>query len=605
MLERTLWSGAPSVSSTTGIGLSAAIEPVELSAFSGLFDLARQQNAGLSAGHEAMPASTNRLETGETDIALNTHPLPDDVPDVALEASDDPIESAESMIGSAAKQPLNDPAGGGVDDQAANRQSDTVAIDNDAALLDLGTGIGGEGPGNPQLPSSGGHRLPADGNGLPLPNHSVTADEPVHAPNASMLSSVATAGLVEEPSVTAPVQTGTLPSSGASGASGAPVIAEPAAGATGLSAAQGAASLSKSHAAATVAPATPAAPAAPVAGGDSTPESSMSGEPPGGRPAAPSAQLWAAAGVATDAGRAAIASQPAVAAQVVEPSIAATAGKPAGKDPASSLSPSEDAGTVDDMRMRPVREPRTESGAPVPQRTEAFIPAAVASTLSSGVNQNAGARTLTPRRSIGDVAAGMQQSGPAPALPDSAPAVPKPPAATLSIPAPESDGPEPAAPTAGKEAVGITSTQAGADPLIRADLARLEPGLGAQVAAQIARQIQQGMGSGSLRIQLNPQELGQVDVKLRVEGDRVHVAIVAHQPGTRELIENNLAGLKAAFENGGLSLGEVDVRQGAPGDRERTAEPEQIGRGRRHAVADIPELRSQAVSSGRLIDAFV
>ena len=221
MLERALWSGAPSVSPTTGIGLSAAIEPAELSAFSGLFDLARQQNAGLSAGHGTAPASTNRLETGESDSALNTHPLPDDVPEVALYVSDDPIESAESMIGSGAKQPLNDPAGGPGDDHAANRQSDTVAIDNDAALLNLGTGIGGEGPGNPQLPSSGGHRLPADGNGLPLPNHSVTADEPAHAASASMLSSVATTGLGKEPPVTAPVQTGTLPASSASSASSA------------------------------------------------------------------------------------------------------------------------------------------------------------------------------------------------------------------------------------------------------------------------------------------------------------------------------------------------------------------------------------------------
>lgn len=153
-----------------------------------------------------------------------------------------------------------------------------------------------------------------------------------------------------------------------------------------------------------------------------------------------------------------------------------------------------------------------------------------------------------------------------------------------------------------------------AEGVLRGEFARLDPVLGTQVTAQIARQIQQGMGSSNLHIKLNPSELGQVDVQLRMDGDRVHVAITTHQSATRDLIESHLSSLRTALENGGLSLGDVDVRHssqgGAQGERGLPAGDRADQRGGRAAPADtpadaIPRALATEGSSGRSIDAFV
>ncbi|MCB1684386.1 MAG: flagellar hook-length control protein FliK [Pseudomonadales bacterium] len=176
-----------------------------------------------------------------------------------------------------------------------------------------------------------------------------------------------------------------------------------------------------------------------------------------------------------------------------------------------------------------------------------------------------------------------------------------------------------AADTAAENGLSSTaSTLRTAEGGLRAEFARQDPVLGAQVAAQIARQIQQGMGSSNLHIKLNPSELGQVDVQLRMDGDRVHVAITTHQSATRDLIETHLSSLRTALENGGLSLGDVDVRHssqggpegGAPGERGVLAgagAAQRRGRpGTAEAAVDaIPRGLATEGPSGRTIDAFV
>lgn len=131
----------------------------------------------------------------------------------------------------------------------------------------------------------------------------------------------------------------------------------------------------------------------------------------------------------------------------------------------------------------------------------------------------------------------------------------------------------------------------------------------AQIPAQLARQILHShtQNLSELRMQLKPEELGQLDLKLRVEGERVHVAIVTQQPGVRELLEAQLPQLRSLLQEGGFQLGDVDVRQqgGKSGDQSAAETPERLG-----AVADqadeanVPSRTHNPGNSSGIIDAF-
>ena len=140
---------------------------------------------------------------------------------------------------------------------------------------------------------------------------------------------------------------------------------------------------------------------------------------------------------------------------------------------------------------------------------------------------------------------------------------------------------------------------------------RAEPSVqSAQIPAQLARHILQShtQNLSELRMQLKPEELGQLDLKLRVEGERVHVVIVTQQPGVRELLESQLPQLRSLLQEGGFQLGDVDVRQ--DGGRSGDSPAEQTPDGASLA-ADLPdEINGSARADNRgdssgLIDAFV
>ncbi len=66
-------------------------------------------------------------------------------------------------------------------------------------------------------------------------------------------------------------------------------------------------------------------------------------------------------------------------------------------------------------------------------------------------------------------------------------------------------------------------------------------------------------------IRLNPPNLGPIEVRLKVEGDRTHVNIVAPHATTREAVEAALPRLREMFAESGLNLGDVNVRQDSAG----------------------------------------
>lgn len=78
-----------------------------------------------------------------------------------------------------------------------------------------------------------------------------------------------------------------------------------------------------------------------------------------------------------------------------------------------------------------------------------------------------------------------------------------------------------------------------------------------------------GSGGGLAELRLHPPQLGSVDLRVHVEGERVHVQFLASQAVTRDLLETHLPRLREALEAGGLTLGEASVGQrDAGGDAE-------------------------------------
>ena len=132
----------------------------------------------------------------------------------------------------------------------------------------------------------------------------------------------------------------------------------------------------------------------------------------------------------------------------------------------------------------------------------------------------------------------------------------------------------------------------------------------AQLPAALARQVlrSHAQNVSELRLQLKPEELGSLELKLRVDGDRVHVAMLTAQPGVKELLEAQLPQLRQLLEQGGLQLGDVDVAQ-RDTDGNTSRHDEQITSRDGARSVDI-ESHAESAASPRhqpkgLIDAFV
>mgnify|MGYP001826897142 CR=1 FL=1 len=94
----------------------------------------------------------------------------------------------------------------------------------------------------------------------------------------------------------------------------------------------------------------------------------------------------------------------------------------------------------------------------------------------------------------------------------------------------------------------------------------------AQFPQQLIRRVLQAQAQHQnvLRIQLQPLELGRVDIQLNVSGEHLNIAFAAQQGGTRELLETHLPALRQLLGDTGLQLGDVDVKHhGQEGHEQR------------------------------------
>lgn len=60
-------------------------------------------------------------------------------------------------------------------------------------------------------------------------------------------------------------------------------------------------------------------------------------------------------------------------------------------------------------------------------------------------------------------------------------------------------------------------------------------------------------------LKLNPPQLGPLEVRISMEGDRAHLQFMAHHPATREALDAAIPRLRELFADNGVDLGNVDV----------------------------------------------
>lgn len=122
-------------------------------------------------------------------------------------------------------------------------------------------------------------------------------------------------------------------------------------------------------------------------------------------------------------------------------------------------------------------------------------------------------------------------------------------------------------------AVGLgTATQAAATQTQMAPLNlgqnAWESNLGSRLQMLVGQNIQ------SAEIRLDPPELGVLDIKIKVSNDIATVNITSPHTQVREALETSVPRLREMFEESGISLGDVNVRQESFAQQQNSAEQE-------------------------------
>ena len=73
-------------------------------------------------------------------------------------------------------------------------------------------------------------------------------------------------------------------------------------------------------------------------------------------------------------------------------------------------------------------------------------------------------------------------------------------------------------------------------------------------------------------LQLHPESLGRVQIKLQVEGTVVHAKVWASEPSAVPVLQDHRSFLEASLKSQGLTLGSFDLQQGRRQEQEPASE---------------------------------
>ena len=141
-----------------------------------------------------------------------------------------------------------------------------------------------------------------------------------------------------------------------------------------------------------------------------------------------------------------------------------------------------------------------------------------------------------------------------------------------------------------ESAVSATSRVAELPPM---DVPVSDPEWGNELAGRVNLLIKNGSQEASL--QLNPPELGRLDIRIVTDGDQARVQFAVQNAEARELIEQNMPRLRDMLEQGGLQLARGDVADQSQGRERDNSGTLGLGTGADDGFDDTAERQDMAV----------
>ncbi len=257
---------------------------------------------------------------------------------------------------------------------------------------------------------------------------------------------------------------------------------------------------------------------------------------------------WPPAGLASllDPATARPAAPPALPAQPTPP-----AGTAAGQDAANLAAP----GTT-------AAQPGTIAGAPLPAGLGQHAATPAAAQPADGTSPGGpAAPAIAQAAPVGDAMAAGSGAGAGRGLPEAAAATPAP--ATLSNPAPSAPVDTTAAPFAIQGATPVPGTPTAPALPVSAPHAPVPQLHGDGFADDVGTHVRwlAGQQIGHAHIRISPQELGPVEIRMRMDGDRISAEFTSAQPEVRQALENSLPRLREMLGQHGFQLAHASVGQ--------------------------------------------
>lgn len=118
-------------------------------------------------------------------------------------------------------------------------------------------------------------------------------------------------------------------------------------------------------------------------------------------------------------------------------------------------------------------------------------------------------------------------------------------------------------------------------------LAQLSESQITAIINRVQRELSQlSRANPSLTIQINPENLGQIDIQVRVQENGLHIFLMANAASTEHILDSSLSELKTALKNTGINLANLNV--GSLGHQGRASTSSRQGRSPQQPVLPNP-----------------